>query len=59
MISAPSMTAVVPEPGMPSANIGTIAPVAAALLAASGAATPSITPVPNFSGCFETFFSVA
>jgi hypothetical protein len=28
-------------------------------LAASGAVTPSITPVPNFSGCFDTFFSTA
>ncbi len=59
MISAPSMIAVVPEPGMPSANIGTIAPLAAALLAASGPATPSIAPVPNSSGCFDTFFSTA
>ena len=28
-----------------------------ALLAASGAATPSMAPLPNLSGCFETFFS--
>ena len=34
-------------------------PPAAALLAASGAATPSMTPVPNFSGCLLSFFSMA
>ncbi|MNC90507.1 hypothetical protein D3C83_66130 [compost metagenome] len=59
MMSAPSMTAVVPEPGMPRANMGTMAPADAALLAASGAATASMMPVPNCSGCFETFFSTA
>ena len=42
---------------MPSVSIGTIAAVAPALFADSGAATPSIAPLPNFSGCFETFFS--
>ena len=36
MISAPRMMAVVPEPGTPSASIGTMAPAAAALLDASG-----------------------
>ena len=51
------MIAVVAEPGMPSVSIGTIAAVAAALLADSGPATPSIAPRPNSSGCFETFFS--
>ena len=43
------MIAVVAEPGMPSVSIGTIAPVAAALLADSGPATPSIAPWPNSS----------
>jgi hypothetical protein len=36
-ISAPSNTAVVPEPGIPSARSGTNGPVQAALLALSGA----------------------
>ena len=44
---------------MPSVSSGTSTPVAAALLAASGPATPSIAPLPNSSGCFESFFSVA
>ncbi len=43
--------------GMPRVNIGTMAPPAAALSAVSGPATPSIMPVPNFSGSFETAFS--
>ena len=57
MISAPRMIAVVPEPGTPSESIGTIAPAAAALLADSGAATPSIAPLPKRDGSFATFFS--
>ncbi|MNL29366.1 hypothetical protein D3C87_1510470 [compost metagenome] len=36
--------------GRPSASSGTSVPVAAALLAASGPATPSIAPLPNSSG---------
>ena len=40
-------TAVVPDPGTPNASIGTSAPPAAALLPASGAATPLGSPVPN------------
>jgi hypothetical protein len=42
---------------MPSVSSGTSAPPVSALLAPSGAATPSGTPVPNFSGCLETAFS--
>ena len=57
MMSAPSMIAVVPEPGTPSANIGTIAPAAAALFADSGPATPSIAPLPKRDGSFASFFS--
>ena len=30
---------------------------APALFAASGPATPSIAPLPNCSGCFDSFFS--
>ena len=43
-------------PGIPSVSNGTSAPLASALLAPSGAATPSMTPVPNFSGWRETAF---
>ncbi len=45
------MMAVVVEPGMPSASVGTIEPPTAALFAASGPATPSIAPLPNSSLC--------
>ena len=48
--SAESMIAVVPPPGMPSVSSGTSAPPESALLAPSGAATPSGAPCPNFSG---------
>jgi len=44
------MTAVVAEPGMPSAKSGIIDPPTAELLADSGAAIPSGTPEPNCSG---------
>ena len=54
---APSRMAVAGEKGMPSERSGTIAPAVAPLLAASGPATPSIMPVPNFSGVFDIFFS--
>ncbi len=47
------ITAVTGLVGMPSAIIGTNAPVAAALLADSGPATPSIAPLPKRSGVFE------
>ena len=46
---APRRTAVVPLPGTPSVSSGIMAPVAAALFAASGAATPRMSPVPNVS----------
>jgi hypothetical protein len=58
-IKAPIMMAVVALPGIPRARRGIIAPPVAALLAVSGAATPSIMPVPNFSGCFENLTAVA
>ena len=45
---------------MPSVSKGTSVAVTAELLAASGPATPSMAPVvPNSSGCFDSFFSVA
>ena len=43
------MRAVDPDPGMPSASVGTIAPPAAELFAASGPTIPSGVPVPNSS----------
>ena len=57
MIRAPRITAVVPEPGTPSDSIGTMAPAAAALLEASGPATPSMAPRPKRDGSRATFFS--
>ena len=39
-------------------SIGTNVPPAEALLQASGAATPSMAPFPNRSGCFESFLSI-
>ena len=46
-VNAPIMTAVVPEPGTPSVNIGTNEPQAEALFAASGEATPRRSPSPK------------
>jgi hypothetical protein len=43
--------------GMPSVSIGMNEVCAAALLAASGAATPSTAPLPNWLGVLESFFS--
>ena len=40
--------------GMISVSSGIMAPPVAALLADSGPATPSIMPVPNFSGCRDS-----
>ncbi len=59
IISAPISTAVIGPVGMPSASIGTKAPVEAELLADSGPATPATAPLPNCSGCFEMLFSSA
>ena len=53
MIMPPSRMAVVGDPGIPSVIIGSIEPVDAALLAASGAATPATLPLPNVSPSFE------
>src|SRR5688572_22265429 len=59
MSSAAISTAITGPVGMPSASIGTNAPVDAALLAASGPATPATAPLPNSSGVFEMRFSSA
>ena len=45
------------RPGMPRVSNGIIAPPVSELLAASGAATPSIAPLPKLSGCFDVRFA--
>jgi hypothetical protein len=45
--SAPSRTAVVPLPGIPRVSSGIMAPVVAALFAASGPATPALVALPE------------
>lgn len=57
--TAPNMTAVVPEPGTPIVSNGISEPTEAALFEASGAATPSMAPLPNFLLFLEICFSVA
>ena len=52
------MIAAVADVGRPSASIGTSTPAAAALLAASGPATPSMAPWPNSSGFCDSRFSM-
>jgi len=54
---AASRIAAVAEVGRPSASSGTSTPATAALLAASGPATPSMAPWPNSRGFFASFFS--
>jgi hypothetical protein len=44
--------------GIPSVSMGMNATCAAALLAASGAATPSMAPLPKRDGAFEIFRSM-
>ena len=53
------MMAAVAVVGRPRVSSGTSTPAAAALLAASGPATPSIAPRPNCSLFFDSFFSLA
>ncbi len=57
-VSAPSITAVVPEPGTPSVSIGTMEPQAEALLAVSGAARPRRSPSPNLLSLCARRFSL-
>ena len=47
------------SPGMPRLMVGMKSPCTEEWVEASGQTTPSIMPVPNFSGVFEIFFSVA
>jgi hypothetical protein len=56
-ISPPKRIAAVPEPGIPSANIGNSAEVPEACAAVSGANTPSMRPLPKLSGSFEKRFA--
>jgi hypothetical protein len=53
IMSPPSITAAVGEPGMPKVIIGSMAATPAAWAAVSGATMPSISPLPNRSGRFE------
>ncbi len=53
MMSPPSITAAVGEPGMPSVIMGRSEAPPAAWAAVSGATTPSISPLPKRSGCLE------
>ena len=57
MMSAPSISAMVPLAGIPSVSIGMNLHCASALFAASGPATPSIAPWPKRDGSFAIFFS--
>src|SRR5215467_3804898 len=57
--SAAKITAIEALPGIPSVSNGINELVAALLFADSGAATPSIAPLPNRSGCLLSFFSSA
>ena len=59
MMKAPIKSAMTTFGGMPSVISGMKAPPAAALLAASGPATPSMAPLPKRSGVRESFFSMA
>ena len=57
MIIAPAISAITALDGIPSVSIGMKDVWAPALLADSGPATPSIAPLPNSSGCRDSFFS--
>ena len=59
IISAPRRSAITASPGMPRLMVGMKSPCTEEWVEASGQTTPSIRPVPNISGCFEIFFSVA
>jgi len=52
-----SITAVVADPGTPSASSGANRRSRRRLLADSGAATPAMSPFPKVSGCLDAFFS--
>ncbi len=56
-IRPPSRMAAVPDPGMPSASIGSSAEVPEACAAVSGANTPSNRPLPKLSLSLEKRFA--
>ncbi|MNV88829.1 hypothetical protein D3C71_1830690 [compost metagenome] len=59
IIIAPTINAMTGFPGMPRVSMGMNDVCAPALLADSGAATPSIAPLPNSTRLGETRFSTA
>ncbi len=59
MSKAPKMTAIVALAGIPNVSSGMNDEVAAALLAVSGEATPSMAPFPNRDGSLARRFSTA
>jgi hypothetical protein len=59
MVMAPTITAIVGLEGMPSVRSGMNEVCAPALLADSGAATPSIAPLPKRAGSRAIVFSNA
>src|SRR6266478_9859894 len=58
MIIAPTINALTGFDGIPKVSNGIKDVCAPALLADSGAATPSMAPLPNWARFFETFFSM-
>ena len=58
IIIAPTMIAMTVVEGMPRVSSGMNEVCAPALLADSGAATPSIAPLPNCAEFLEIFFSI-
>ena len=58
-MNAPTRITVKLSPGMPSVNSGTKVGPLTALFAASAAATPSSSPLPNFSGVLEALLAAA
>ena len=57
IIIAPTISAITGLGGMPSVSSGMKEVCAAALLAASGAATPRMSPLPNCEASLAIFFS--
>ena len=57
IVMAPTISAITALGGMPSVSSGMNEVCAAALLALSGAATPSMAPWPKRYGVFDIFFS--
>ena len=58
-MKAPTRMTVKLSPGMPSVSSGTSVGPLTALLAASAAAMPSNSPLPNFSGVLEALLAAA